>query len=168
MVDRFQTESDFIQEEAEKKLGRVRREIIVELKPLMTNYAREVKLDSALAVRDYIRALSELMYKVLPDPGTLSSYLPHTRGALYFRVTGRGGGSVWGTDIYTSDSTLATAAVHAGALKDGQTGVVKVTMLPGQDSYSGTTRNGITTSSYGSYHESYKVAASEDEELPER
>ena len=50
---------------------------------------------------------------------------------------------MWGTDVYTSDSTLATAAVHAGVLQPGQTGVVKVTILPGQAAYQGSTRNSV-------------------------
>lgn len=167
LVARFQAESATIQQEAEQKLRRLRREIIVELKPLMTNYARAVKLDEAVAIRDYIRGLSELTSKVLPDPGALYN-LPQSRGILYFRVTGRNGGPIWGTDVYTIDSNLATAAVHAGAVKEGETGVVKVTLLPGQDSYEGTIRNGITSNSYGPYSGSYKVEASEEEDLPER
>ena len=46
----------------------------------------------------------------------------------YFRVTGDAGGSVWGTDIYTGDSAIAAAAVHAGIVTAGKTAVVKVTV----------------------------------------
>jgi hypothetical protein len=73
-----------------------------------------------------------------------------------FRVTGAAG-IVWGTDLYTTDSAVAAAAVHAGVLKIGQTGVIKVTILPGQLSYAGTERNGITTNVWGGYHQSFKV-----------
>jgi hypothetical protein len=73
-----------------------------------------------------------------------------------------------GHRFYTADSSLAVAAVHAGALKEGQTGVVKVTIFPGQDNYQGMPRNGITSSSYGSYPRSYKVEAVGDEELLEK
>ena len=34
------------------------------------------------------------------------------------------GGFVWGTNVYTLDSTLALAAVHAGLLKTGESKVV--------------------------------------------
>ena len=44
----------------------------------------------------------------------------------YFRVTGDANGSVWGTDIYTGDSSLAASAVHAGLVKVGETVIVKV------------------------------------------
>ena len=35
----------------------------------------------------------------------------------YFRVTGDTTGTLWGTDVYTGDSALATAAVHAGRVR---------------------------------------------------
>ena len=50
-------------------------------------------------------------------------------------------GTVWGSDVYTDDSTLAAAAVHAGAVGAGETGLVKVTILPGESSYDASTRN---------------------------
>jgi hypothetical protein len=71
-------------------------------------------------------------------------------------------GSVWGTDIYTADSSVCTAAAHAGAISRAEGGRVLVTSLPGQDSYAGTTRNEITTSSWGSYRASFSVAPAGD------
>ncbi|QSQ25660.1 protease B [Pyxidicoccus parkwayensis] len=66
------------------------------------------------------------------------------------------GGAVWGTDLYTDDSTVCLAAVHAGAIP-ASGGAVVVTIQPGQSSYTGSTRNGITTSSYGAWAGSYSV-----------
>lgn len=66
-------------------------------------------------------------------------------------VTGTTSGSVWGTDIYTNDSTLGAVAVHMGIAAPGQTKTVRVYQLPGQSSYTGSTRNGVTTYSYGSW-----------------
>jgi hypothetical protein len=71
------------------------------------------------------------------------------------------GGSVWGTDLYTLDSRLAVAAVHAGAAVAGEESVVKVTFAPGQSNYAGTTRRGVTTSTWGSYRMSYTVEAAQ-------
>lgn len=59
-------------------------------------------------------------------------------------------GGVWGTDVYTRDSSICAAAVHAGALPPSG-GTVTVTAAPGGDSYSGTERNGIRSGSYGKY-----------------
>lgn len=91
----------------------------------------------------------------LPDPGNLYNYPDRSSKPLKFRVTGRTDGYIWGTDIYTADSPLATAAVHAGALKSGQTGVVKVRLVPGQPAYGGSTRNGVTSQDFGAFPEAF-------------
>ena len=60
----------------------------------------------------------------LPDPGNLSGYQGSVGKKYSFRVTGGSAGvfrgSIYGTDVYTLDSSLAFAAVHAGVLKAGQ------------------------------------------------
>jgi hypothetical protein len=92
----------------------------------------------------------------LPGPVNLTGY-PGPVGKVYwFKVTGDLGGSVWGTQVYTSDSTLAAAAVHAGVLKAGQTGVVKVQIVVGPAFYAGSTRNGVTSRSYGEWWAAYR------------
>src|SRR5262245_49810342 len=64
--------------------------------------------------------------------------LGHQVGStFYFRVHGEETGQVWGTDVYTADSALAAAAVHAGAVELGATGVVKVTIVPPLRQYHG-------------------------------
>ncbi len=67
-------------------------------------------------------------------------------------------GSVWGTGPYTGDSNICTAARHAGAVGPFG-GVVRVTGLPGQSSYGGSTENGVTTRSWGAYGMSFSVEA---------
>jgi Ca2+-binding EF-hand superfamily protein len=76
---------------------------------------------------------------------------------FYFEVTGTTEGSVWGTDIYTHSSLLSTAAVHAGVLRKGETGLVKVTILAGQSEYRATTRHGVTSHGFGGWPKSYRV-----------
>lgn len=65
--------------------------------------------------------------------------------------------SVWGTDIYTLDSSICNAAVHAGkfALEGG--GLVMIELRPGESAYKGSTRNGIKTNDYGPYGQSFVV-----------
>src|SRR6202042_2601589 len=65
-------------------------------------------------------------------------------------------GSIYGEGIYTDDSTLATAAVHAGILKVGETKDIHVAILPGQQTYNGAFDFGISSSGYGSWQGSYK------------
>jgi len=66
-------------------------------------------------------------------------------------------GSVWGTDVYTDDSSLAAAAVHAGLLKPGETGLVRVTIERGRDRYAGSPRNGVTSLDFAAYAGSYRI-----------
>lgn len=94
---------------------------------------------------------------VLPDPGNLTEYRAQTGDTFFFEVTGDTSGSIWGTDIYTDDSDLTVAAVHAGILEDGETGLVEVTICPGEESYEGSESNGILSMDYGSWSGSYIV-----------
>jgi len=63
--------------------------------------------------------------------------------------------AVWGTDLYTNDSSICTAAVHVGRITQAAGGTVTISMQPGAMSYVGSMRNGITTASYGSWACSY-------------
>ncbi|MEA4884365.1 MAG: LCCL domain-containing protein [Clostridia bacterium] len=94
---------------------------------------------------------------VLPDPGGLTWFRNGGEGVFYFRVTGTAGGSVWGTDVYTDDSLLAAAAVHSRFLKVGETAIVGVMFLPGQDKYVGSTRNGVRSFDFCEYGGSYRI-----------
>jgi hypothetical protein len=110
--------------------------------------------------------------EALPDPGTLQELQNEVGKSFSFKVTGRmgavpagpvpaaaiGGDWVWGTDIYSSDSSLAVAAVHAGVLRPGQTGVVKVMILGAQPGFAGSTRNGVVSQPYGPWPGSFKVS----------
>jgi len=63
--------------------------------------------------------------------------------------------SVWGSDIYTADSSICTAAVHSGLITYQQGGAVAIELRPGRTIYGCSERNGVTTSSYGSYQHSF-------------
>ncbi|WP_068296162.1 LCCL domain-containing protein [Pararhodobacter sp. CCB-MM2] len=92
----------------------------------------------------------------MPAPANLTSYRDRVGQTFTFTVTGTDRGSVWGTGVYTDDSAVAAAAVHAGAIGSGQTGDVQVTILPGQQSYAGSAANGVTSSNYGTWSGSYQ------------
>ena len=94
---------------------------------------------------------------VIKSSGNLTSYRGRNNLILGVLVIGSNSGSLWGTETYTDDSSLAAAVVHMGIAKANQTVLVKVQILPGQESYTGTTQNGITSSNYSSYSGSYKI-----------
>lgn len=62
--------------------------------------------------------------------------------------------TVWGTDMYSDDSSVCTAAVHAGIITfDG--GPVRLVVQPGQSQYTPSERNGVSTSAYGAWGRSF-------------
>ncbi|AKF83554.1 protease [Myxococcus fulvus 124B02] len=67
------------------------------------------------------------------------------------------GASFWGTDLYTDDSDVCVAAVHAGAIP-ASGGDVTVTIQPGQSSYTSTSRYGVTSSGYGYWEGSISLS----------
>jgi hypothetical protein len=64
-------------------------------------------------------------------------------------------GSVWGTDVYTDDSSVCTAAVHLGLITEASGGRVVIQISDGLDAYEGSTENGITTQSYPAWSGSF-------------
>lgn len=92
-------------------------------------------------------------------PTSIASFRGRTGESITIPVVGAASGSVWGSDIYTDDSSLAAAAVHAGLLRVGEFGFVRVSMLPGEAAYLGMLRNGVTSQNYGSFQGSFRLTA---------
>ncbi len=63
-------------------------------------------------------------------------------------------GRVWGTEVYTTDSSICTAAVHAGVLTDAG-GRVAIQIVDGRSAYDATENNGVTTLPYGPWNSSF-------------
>lgn len=64
-------------------------------------------------------------------------------------------GAIWGTDVYTSDSSICRAAAHAGRIPVATGGMVSVSTSGSRSSYTASTRYGITSNSYGSWGSSF-------------
>jgi hypothetical protein len=93
----------------------------------------------------------------MPAPSNLVNYRGNNGQTYTFSVTGSLSGSVYGTNIYTDDSYLAAAAVHAGFVQPNVTTIITVQILAGQSSYTSTTQHGITSIGYGSWPGSYTI-----------
>lgn len=69
-------------------------------------------------------------------------------------------GNVWGTDIYTDDSSICEAAVHAGVIgREG--GVVHYERLGAQQSFRGSVRNGVSSLDYAAWPGSFRFVTPE-------
>src|SRR5262249_7288031 len=134
------------------------------LKGLQDTYTKAGDLDRALALREQVRRLELAIAQALPydqHPGEIAVHRGQNGKTLVFSVRGRTTGSVWGDGIYSDDSDLATVAVHAGLRHPGQTGLIKVTIMAGRESYSGSMQHGVKSSEYGAYPGSMRVEKAE-------
>lgn len=65
--------------------------------------------------------------------------------------------SVWGTGIYTDNSQICSAAVHAGAITPATGGQVTIEIRPGEANYSGSTQNGVSSQDWGPFDGSFVI-----------
>lgn len=85
-----------------------------------------------------------------------SSFNPQNGKTLRFTCPEEGQlGTVWGSDVYTADSSICTAAVHAGKITKEEGGEVTIEFRPGRSVYGATTRNGVTSYNFGEYAHSF-------------
>ena len=93
---------------------------------------------------------------VQADPGNMQNYVRDIGKSFAFRVTGNAS-YCYGTDVYTTDSPLASVAVHMGLLKPGETGVLIATVVPSPPMFVGSSRNGLTSSGWSQYPAAYTL-----------
>lgn len=109
--------------------------------------------------RKELRKLLEQNFIASDAPSNMHGLCEVVGATYYFRITGLTEGQLWGTDIYTRDSTLGAAAVHAGLLKAGETGVLRVTVVTPPASFPGCIRNGVTSTEYGTFPQAWTLSA---------
>jgi hypothetical protein len=124
------------------------------IQELVAHFERQNKL-----APDEIRALMDQGLLAADAPMRMQDLCDTPGTTYYFRVTGATDGGIWGTDVYTGDSVLAVAAVHAGVVRPGETAVVRVTVMPPLTHYQGSVRNGVTSHDFGRFGAAYRVAA---------
>ena len=107
----------------------------------------------------------------IPEAATvavLAGFSSQTGAVLYVTITGKKIGTVYGNNPYasTANSSLATAAVHAGLVADGVTKVVKLSFTGSQVSFPGSVANGVTSNNYPTFGVSYALAADDGGDNP--
>lgn len=122
------------------------------IQELVAHFERQNKLS-----REELKALLDQGFLASDAPPRIQDLCVTPGTTYYFRVTGAAEGSVWGTDVYTGDSALAAAAVHAGAVAAGESGVIRVTVMPPLAKYQGSVRHGVASLDYGRYGTAYRV-----------
>ena len=120
---------------------------------LVAYFDRRGKLSAA-----QIHALLDRGYLAADAPVHMLDLAEPVGATYYFRVTGKSEGALWGTDVYTGDSALAVAAVHAGHVKAGEMAIVKVKVVSPPPAFAGSVRHGVTSHDFGRYGSAYSLA----------
>jgi hypothetical protein len=156
------------------QLKQTQASIIEQLRFLQATYRDAGRAEDAAAIAAQVRVLqqrvpavmgaatADLVNEGIPPrdaPFTMSLFRGQAGQTLSFAIRGRDDLPVWGTTTYTDDSPLESAAVHAGLLRPGQSGIVKVRPLPGQDRYEASNQNGVQSLAYGQQRGSYQFGA---------
>ena len=124
------------------------------IQELVAYFDRRGKLSRA-----QIRALLDRGFLAAEAPANLLDLAQPVGSTYYFRVSGASEGPLWGTDVYTGDSALGVAAVHAGLVKPGESVVVRVESVAPPLQFPGCVRNGVTSDDFGRYGSAYRLAA---------
>ncbi len=97
------------------------------------------------------------------DWGATAVSLRTQPGSRFVYICPAGGsrGQLWGTDVYTDDSSVCTAAVHKGVITIADGGTVTIEHLPGQESYAGSTKNGVTSGNWAAYSGSFSIVGAD-------
>ena len=77
------------------------------IQELVAHFERQKKLSP-----DELKALLDQGFLAADAPARIQDLCDTPGTTYYFRVTGAVDGSLWGTDVYTGDSPVATAAAR--------------------------------------------------------
>jgi hypothetical protein len=157
---KLEGEIQAVQQKADEAAQGQYQQLAERLKPLQVACAREGLLDEALAIRARLRSLRGGVSGVQPGPEVLTCRPQDVGRSFLYEITGSTDGELWGTDVYTSDSSLPAAAVHAGLLKPGERGVVRVTILDTSDreEFPGSRRHGVSSEFWDSWELGFRVS----------
>lgn len=117
---------------------------------------QQLKLADARALRSAAGLVAEELQNAPPAPANLMAHQQQFGKELTYNLTGYTPGqgqqaSVWGTDIYTLDSNLAAAAVHAGVARPGEVVTVRIRVVQSPPQFIASFRNAVNSSAYGNY-----------------
>ena len=153
IANEYQAALAELQKAHDEKVAELGKKFIKRLVPLKDQYTKSAKLDEALALRNKIRELQGIV--------EINQWRAPTKDMIgkkfLVEIVAGTRGSVWGSDPYTADSDLGGAAVHLGLLKSGQKAVIQVEVIEGLSSYLGTSKNDVTSQSYGPWPVAIKL-----------
>ncbi len=147
-------ESDVVQTDDSKITGRLSADM---LRVNTFQFGeQQLKLADVRSLRSLTGSTTEATATVAQAPVNLSAYQQQWGKELTFAVTGYtptpgANANLWGTDVYTLDSNLAAAAVHAGLARPGESAVLTVRIMHPPPQFVSTFRHNVNSTAYGAY-----------------
>jgi hypothetical protein len=162
MIAKLDEDLSIIERDAKAKIKTLKANAIPQLRILLGASSKAGNLPIATHAREAIQYLEQGYLHPVKINYSLMELRPVIGNVYFVEVTCRVAGALYGTDSFTSDSSIPSAAIQLGLAKPGETVILKVTVLPGQASFEGSTRNGVTSSSYGPYSMAFKLERADD------
>lgn len=141
------------------------REAGIREQPTLDDCILDWAMTGAIGMLHSAQAAAHATGGSAPEPGKLpnfawagdaTSYRGRDGEAFSIQCSAEGTAfPVWGTDLYTDDSSVCTAAVHAGLISFAKGGEVTFEIRPVATSYEGSERNGVTSLDRGRWRGSF-------------
>lgn len=117
---------------------------------------QQLKLADLRSLKSSTGTAADDLQTASPPPVNLIAYERQFGKELVFSIVGFSSSngqqpSLWGTDVYSLDSTLSAAAVHAGMARAGEPAVVRVRIVQSPQQFIASFRNGLTSTAYANY-----------------
>ena len=114
----------------------------------MLRWASMAVLAGLLAVVSYAACAQQSLGLVPSESASSLASSTNRRFRFVCPAIDQPANNIWGTDEYSDDSAICTAAIHAGLLKLQQAGVVTIVTGRSASSFTGSERNGVVSASY--------------------
>ena len=162
VLEKLDEELAIIESDVKAKIKTSKANAIPQLRVLLDVSSKSGNLPVATHAREAIQYLEQGYLHPTKINYSLMELRPAIGNVYFVEATCRVVGTLYGTDYFTSDSSIPSAAIHLGLAKSGETVILKLTVLPAQASFEGSTRNGVTSSSYGPYSMAFKLERADD------
>lgn len=154
--EQYAAETLLLRKKFRQQLAELRGGLLEAVERARDAAAEEREFETAADLQLAMRRLAGPAMGAAADPYNVADHRGSAGESFLFRVVGTTEGSVWGTDVYADDSRLAAAAVHAGVLADGESGVVKILILDFEGPYTGSKRNGVASRDYAKWSGAFR------------
>lgn len=123
------------------------------------NSGNDSSLEQLERIQSVLKKIDWGYEKIIPIESAMAKIRSRTKESFAVEVVGAIDGTVHGTGIYSAESPIAVAAVHAGLVKVGEKRTIYVNVLGEQNSFQGAIQNGVQSKDLPGFPFSYSLEA---------